>query len=269
MSRQSVTTGHFVVADCSVPDTVPKGVAYCCSRCKMVHTAAAKGSAALTKRQRRKTGKCQYDAADAQVAVRSDSYPIGQLEPQATAQHQTSHKLSSDASGSGIAAANLPQPGDAVIPAESSVIHCQLSDSHLAATPAVQTLALQPTLRLAAPSTGWLSDSVKVADRVTSLLNSFDAQQVAQELQDRGYPELVGQRACLEVHLVKQHVDIDSCVSWIGQQTNPASLNRCVDQHCRYLSATASLVAFGHLAVRCSIMCCPSMAHLCVIACAP
>lgn len=193
----------------------------------MVHTAAAKGNAALTKRQRRKTSRNQYDTADSQVAVSSDSYPVGQLEPH-NAQQIASHRLGSDSAGQCLPIVAQQQPGHAPV-VEHSLVPCSplsLPDTILAATPVVQTLALQPTLRLAAPSTGWLSDSVKVADRVASLLNSFDALQVSQELQKLGYPELVGQRACLEVHLVKQHVDLDSCVNWINQQANLASLNR-------------------------------------------
>lgn len=195
----------------------------------MVHTAAAKGNAALTKRQRRKTSKTLYDPAEAQVAVSSDSYPVGQLEPHTNAQQIASIRLGGDSASQCFPLGTQPQPGDISI--ERSIVHCQpltLPDNLLAATPVVQTLALQPTLRLAAPSTGWLSDSVKVADRVASLLNSFDAMQVSQELQKLGYPEVVGQRACLEVHLVKQSVDLDSCVAWINQQANLASLNRYV-----------------------------------------
>ena len=215
-----------MVADCSAPDTVPAGVAYCCIRCKMVHTAAAKGNTASAQRQRRKTGKYQYDTAERETAVTSDSYPVGQLEPHVDAQQIATQRLSIDTAAQCTTAGVQPQSGNPVPMAESSLLHCHLGDRQSAAAPLVQSLALQPTVRLSAPSTGWLSDSVKVADRVASLLNSFDAQQVAQELQDLGYPELVGQRACLEVHLVKQHVDVDSCKAWINQQTNLASLNR-------------------------------------------
>lgn len=197
----------------------------------MVHTAAAKGNTASAQRQRRKTGKYQHDTTEREGAVTSDSYPVGQLEPHVDAQQIASQRLSIDASAQCTTTGVQPQPGNAVSMAEGSMVHCHLAESNMihsqsAAAPLVQSLALQPTVRLSAPSTGWLSDSVKVADRVASLLNSFDALQVAQELQKLGYPELVGQRACLEVHLVKQRVDVDSCVNWINQQTNLASLNR-------------------------------------------
>ena len=192
----------------------------------MVHTAAVKGNTASAQRQRRKTGKYQHDTTEREGAVTSDSYPVGQLEPRVDAQQIASQRLSIDVPAQCTATGIQPQPGNAVSMAESSIIPCHLADSQSATAPLVQSLALQPTVSLSAPSTGWLSDSVKVADRVASLLNSFDALQVAQELQKLGYPELVGQRACLEVHLVNQRVDVDSCVNWINQQTNLASLNR-------------------------------------------
>lgn len=222
----------------------------------MVHTVAGKSNAAVPKRQRRKAGKPQNESAEPQVAVSSDSYQlgVGQLEPHNSAQQTATIRLNSEAGAACASASESSHPSDSSTPADSTLPQYMLPGNQIAAAPGVHTLALQPTLRLAGPSTGWPSDAIKVADRVASLLNSFGALQVSQELNTLGYPELVSQRACLEVHLVKQQVDVDSCVSWINQQGSLAMLNRY-----HYMSVCALLAT--PLCMQCTPLCMQSV-HL-------
>ncbi|KAA6428490.1 MAG: hypothetical protein FRX49_01366 [Trebouxia sp. A1-2] len=104
--------------------------------------------------------------------------------------------------------------------------HPHLPAIQAAATATAQAVVLQPSLGLAAPSTGWLSDSVKIMERVLSLLKTYGALKVSQNLHTLGYPEVVAQRACLEVHMVTKTVDVDSCVKWINQQPDLNSVSR-------------------------------------------
>ena len=191
----------------------------------MGHNVPTATNAALTKRQRRKTFKVQRDIP-AQPATSSVSSFADPLEPQnCVEQLHTSRSFRDDAAQQSATSKQLLASGYP-ISIHSAHMHTQMPGKQAAATTAVHPLVVQPTLGLAAPSTGWLSDSVTIVDRVLSLLSAYGILQVSQDLHTSGYSELVAQRTCLEVHATGQHVDVDSCVQWIGQQPDKNSLDR-------------------------------------------
>lgn len=195
-----------------------------CESISMGHTAPAANSPVLTKRQRRKTFKVQPDLT--QLSVASADSLADELEPQnCNQQLSTSRSFRDGAAAQSSASSNDLLSGYQVSMPRSHM-HTQVAAKQAAATTTAQALVLQPALGLAAPSTGWLSDSVKIADRVLSLLNACGAMKVSQDLHTLGYPELVAHRACLEVQMLIKHVDVDACVKWIKQQPDLSSLNR-------------------------------------------
>ncbi len=192
----------------------------------MGHTVPATSSPVLTTRQRRKTFKVQPEISAAQTSVGSVGSLADELEPQNCNEQLSTSRSFRD--GAAQSSASNKHSLSAGYPAsiQSAQMHSQTPVRQAAATTAAQALVVQPSLGLGAPSTGWLSDSVKVVDRALSLLNTYGALQVSQDLHMLGYPELVAHRACLEVHLVTKQVDVDSCVKWINKQPDLISVNR-------------------------------------------
>lgn len=177
----------------------------------------------LTKRQRRKTFKVQPDTQAPLHLVGSVDTLANELE--VSEQLSTSRSFRNGAAQNSVSSKQLSSAGYP-ISLHSARMLSPTPIKQAAATSTVQAMVVQPSLGLAAPSTGWLSDSVKVADRVLSLLNKYGALQVSHDLHTLGYPELVAHYACLEVHLMTKQVDVDSCVSWIKRQPDLNSLNR-------------------------------------------
>ncbi len=190
----------------------------------MGHTVPATNSQILTKRQRRKTFKVQPDLA--RLSVSSADSLADELEPQnCNEQLSTSRSFRDGAAKNSASNKQLLSAGyPASMPSPQA--HPHLPATQAAATATAQAVVLQPSLGLAAPSTGWLSDSVKIVERVLSLLKTYGALKVSQNLHTLGYPEVVAQRACLEVHMVTKKVDVDSCVKWINQQPDLSSVSR-------------------------------------------
>ena len=190
----------------------------------MGHTVPATNSQILTKRQRRKTFKLQPDLA--QLSVSSADSLADELEPQnCNEQLNTSRSFRDGAAKNTASNKQLLSAGyPASMPSPQA--HPHLPATQAAATATTHAVVLQPSLGLAAPSTGWLSDSVKIVERVLSLLKTYGALKVSQNLHTLGYPEVVAQRACLEVHMVTKKVDVDSCVKWINQQPDLSSVSR-------------------------------------------
>ena len=184
----------------------------------MGHTVPAAVSSALSKRQRKKAFKVQPELPATQSAHGCD-----QLEPQICSQQLNTSRLFRD--GAAQASPSNKPEASAGYPMLCSQL-CSHSSTDQAAAVTAQSLVIRPALGLAAPSTGWLSDSAKVEDRVRLLLNTYGAMQVSQDLQTLGYPKVVCQRACLEAHLISKHVDVDACVKWIKQQGDVSGLNR-------------------------------------------
>ena len=149
-----------------------------------------------------------------------------QLEPQICTQQLNTSRLFRDGAAEASASNQLQLSVGFTAPLYGSQSFNQATTDQAAAASA-QSLAVHPALGLAAPSTGWLSDSVKIGERVLSLLNACGALQVSKDLQALGYPEVVCQRACLELRLMGKPVDADACVYWIKQQPGISSLNRC------------------------------------------
>lgn len=190
----------------------------------MGHTVPATNSQILIKRQRRKTFKLQPDLA--QLSVSSADSLADELEPQnCNEQLSTSRSFRDGAAKNTASSKQLLSAGyPASMPSPQA--HPHLPATQAAATATAQAVVLQPSLGLAAPSTGWLSDSAKIVERVLSLLKTYGALKVSQNLHTLGYPEVVAQRACLEVHMVTKKVDVDSCVKWINQQPDLSSVSR-------------------------------------------
>ena len=186
----------------------------------MGHTVPAAVSPALSKRQRRKAFKVQPEMP----ATQSAHSCVDQLEPQICSQQLNTSRLFRD--GAAQASASNKLEISAGYPVLCSSQICSHSSTDQAAAATAQSLVIRPALGLAAPSTGWLSDSVKVEDRVRFLLSTYGALQVSEDLQTLGHPKVVCQRACLEVHLISKHVEVDACVKWIKQQADVSGLDR-------------------------------------------
>lgn len=184
----------------------------------MGHTVPAASNAALSKRQRRKAYKVEPDMP----ATQSAHSCVDQLEPQICSQQLNTSRLFRDGAAQASASSKLEVSSGYPLLCSSQM--CSHSSVDQAA--AAQSLVVRPALGLAAPSSGWLSDSVKVDDRVRFLLSTFGALQVSEDLHSLGYPKVVCQRACLEVHLISKRVDGDACVKWIKQQADLSSLDR-------------------------------------------
>lgn len=186
----------------------------------MGHTVPAAVSSALNKRQRKKTCKVQPES----LATQSAHSCVDQLEPQICSQQLNTSRLFRD--GAAQTSASNKRELSAGYPVLCSSQLCSHSSIDQAAAVTAQSLVIRPALGLAAPSTGWLSDCVKVEDRVRFLLSTYGALQVSRDLHTLGYPKVVCQRACLEVHLISKHVDVDSCVNWIKHQADVSGLDR-------------------------------------------
>lgn len=183
----------------------------------MGHTVPAAAGSALSKRQRKKV---QPELP----ATQSTHTCVDQFEPQICSQQLNTSRLFRDGAAQ-VSAANTLEASSGYPMLCNSQLCSHSSTDHAAAVTA-QSLVIRPALGLAAPSTGWLSDSAKVEDRVRFLLSTYEALQVSQDLQTLGYPKVVCQRACLEVHLISKHVDVGACTKWIKQQADVSSLNR-------------------------------------------
>ena len=186
----------------------------------MGHTVPTAVSSALSQRQRNKAFQVQPEVSAPQSAHTS----VNQFEPQTCSQQLNASRLFRD--GAAQASASNQVEASAGYPMLCSGQLCSHSSIDQAAAVTAKSLVIQPALGLAAPSTGWLPDSAKVEDRVRSLLSTYEALQVSQDLQTLGYPKVVCQRACLEVHLICKHVDVDACVKWIKQQADVSGLDR-------------------------------------------
>ena len=186
----------------------------------MGHTVPPTGGSALSKRQRKKAFKIQPEMP----ATQSAHTCVDQFEPQICSQQLNTSRLFRD--GAAQASASNKLEASSGYPMLCSSQLCSHSSADQAAAVTAQSVVIRPALGLAAPSTGWLSDSAKVEDRVRCLLSSNEALQVSQDLQTLGYPKVVCQRACLEVHLISKHVDVDACTKWIKQQADVCSLDR-------------------------------------------
>ena len=186
----------------------------------MGHTVPAAVSSPLSKRQRKKAFQPQPETPATQSAHTS----VNQFEPQICSQQLNTSRLFRD--GAAQATASNELEASAGYPIICSGQLCSHSPVDQAAAVTAQSLVIRPTLGLAAPSTGSVSDSAKVEERIRFLLSTCEALQVSQDLQTLGYPKVVCQRACLEVHLISKHVDVDACVKWIKQQADLSGLDR-------------------------------------------
>lgn len=84
------------------------------------------------------------------------------------------------------------------------------------------------------------SDASTLQEKVSCILDRFQATPVVQRLVELKVPELVAQRACLEVAQSNSKIDIDTALDYIKAHNNPAELNRC-DQFAISSSAFACM----------------------------
>ncbi|KAK9817388.1 hypothetical protein WJX74_006357 [Apatococcus lobatus] len=70
------------------------------------------------------------------------------------------------------------------------------------------------------------SDSTTLQEKVNCILDRFQAMPVVQRLIELKVPELVAQRACLEVAQSHSRMDTDAALDYIKAHNNPAELNR-------------------------------------------
>ena len=193
----------------------------------MGHTVPAATNPALTKRQRRKTYKVEHELPAMQSTDSCVDSVADELEPEICTQQLNTSRSFRDGAAQSSTSNNLQTVAGCPASPLSTKSFSQASVEQAAAATA-QSLAARPTLGLATPSTGWLSDSAKIGDRILSLLHTYGAVQTSRDLLGLGYSETVCQRACLEVHLMSKQVDVDTCVQWIKRQPDMVCLNRYV-----------------------------------------
>ena len=154
-------------------------------------------------------------AVDTRKLCSDFSHPAGSVPERASVQK---HKPS--------AVAASPHTRPYVYPIDANSSQAALnSGTPDAAPPAAPT---QTSASAASSAFSIFSDASTLQEKVNCILDRFQATAVVQRLVDLKVPELVAQRACLEVAQSNSKIDTDAALDYIKAHNNPAELNRCV-----------------------------------------
>ncbi len=104
----------------------------------------------------------------------------------------------------------------------------------------------QPSAASASSAFSIFTDQSTLQDKVNCILESFQAMPVVQHLVKLNVPELVAQRACLEVAHSHSKMDTGAALQYIRAHNNPAELNRCRRDPCAQAMSHAKIAPLDH-----------------------